>query len=216
MHAGSIPSQRKARRIDLGRGHAATTQMGMRGCWTAGLLPRRSCPPRRRSPPDPREDRPSPGELIEGRRLGGDLPGTSPGKRGEHGPQLDPRRPGGHGGEKRPSVGAIRRLADEHPVPAAGLGEHALIELLDRRAPRKDEPVPHRLPPPRRQHGRQRAPSDGSAPPFRPGRRQGRPGRQRGRRRSAMVTARRRTASLANRIRREGLVSSRSVRPNLS
>ena len=31
---GRIPSNRSARRTDRSFGHAPTTQMGMRGCWT--------------------------------------------------------------------------------------------------------------------------------------------------------------------------------------
>jgi hypothetical protein len=34
MYAGSQPSSLAARRIDFGRGHAPTTQIGTRGRWT--------------------------------------------------------------------------------------------------------------------------------------------------------------------------------------
>ena len=61
---------------------------------------------RDRTEPDG-ENRPPRGQLIEGGDLARHLPGTPPGKRGEHGAEHHALGPGGHRRQQRPGVDAV-------------------------------------------------------------------------------------------------------------
>ena len=90
-----------------------------------------------------REDRAAVRHLVQRRHLAGDLPGTAPGQRGEHGAEPDLGRLDRDGGQQAPRVHPVGRLPHEHPVPPGLLGQHRLVQLLGGGPARQHDPVAH-------------------------------------------------------------------------